>query len=266
MDKQSVNFLTRITSFFSYKGGVGRTAILARIAREINSLFDRRICCVDLDLESPGFGPFFKDELVGFSILSSLINEDYDSLQREVVNDISAISTSSNQLDPAYLEEIIVLFDTNLEKMTLSARLRELIVKVCHPNRYQHLLIDNRTGLISRMGQVFEISHNIVFVFRADQQNENILRDIFVTYIQKLLLLNKRIAVVISMYPEPDPYNNLELFLDRSGLNSIKKTRQFGLFKIPLYPFALYNEEKILTWTYPEFTAIAKFLEGESND
>ena len=47
-----------IISFFSFKGGVGRTTALASIAIQLARI-GKRVCVVDLDLEAPGIGVCF---------------------------------------------------------------------------------------------------------------------------------------------------------------------------------------------------------------
>ena len=48
-----------IVTFYSYKGGVGRTFVLANIGALL-SQWGYKILCVDWDLEAPGLHLFFK--------------------------------------------------------------------------------------------------------------------------------------------------------------------------------------------------------------
>ncbi len=48
----------RITTFYSYKGGVGRTFALANVGALLAAR-GRRVLCVDWDLEAPGLGLYF---------------------------------------------------------------------------------------------------------------------------------------------------------------------------------------------------------------
>ena len=51
-----------IVTFYSYKGGVGRTMALANIAVLLSQM-GRRVLIVDWDLEAPGLDRYFKDYL-----------------------------------------------------------------------------------------------------------------------------------------------------------------------------------------------------------
>ena len=44
----------RTVTFYSYKGGVGRTLALANIAEYLVTKFNKKVCIIDFDLEAPG--------------------------------------------------------------------------------------------------------------------------------------------------------------------------------------------------------------------
>ena len=50
----------KFVTFYSYKGGVGRTFAMANIGSILAS-WGRRVLCVDWDLEAPGLHEYFKD-------------------------------------------------------------------------------------------------------------------------------------------------------------------------------------------------------------
>lgn len=47
-----------ITSFYSFKGGVGRSALLANVAMRLLRRPDARVVLIDFDLEAPGLHQF----------------------------------------------------------------------------------------------------------------------------------------------------------------------------------------------------------------
>ena len=49
----------QVTTFYSYKGGTGRTFVLANVAFLLASL-GKRVCVLDWDLEAPGLHRFFR--------------------------------------------------------------------------------------------------------------------------------------------------------------------------------------------------------------
>jgi len=50
----------RVVTFYSYKGGVGRSFLLANVA-VLLSQWGHRVLCVDWDLEAPGLRHYFDD-------------------------------------------------------------------------------------------------------------------------------------------------------------------------------------------------------------
>lgn len=51
-----------VITFYSYKGGVGRTLALANVAALL-AKWGRRVLCIDWDLEAPGLHQYFKEQL-----------------------------------------------------------------------------------------------------------------------------------------------------------------------------------------------------------
>ena len=56
-----------IVTFYSYKGGVGRTMALANVA-VLLSHYGYKALAVDWDLEAPGLDFFFKDYFSNFTL------------------------------------------------------------------------------------------------------------------------------------------------------------------------------------------------------
>lgn len=52
----------KVITFYSYKGGVGRSFILANVASQL-ALWGFRVLCVDWDLEAPGLTEYFLEEI-----------------------------------------------------------------------------------------------------------------------------------------------------------------------------------------------------------
>jgi len=71
-----------ITTFYSYKGGVGRSMALANVAHLLADRYAKRVLIVDWDLEAPGLHRFFgiEDRNVKRGLLDLLV--DYKDLLR----------------------------------------------------------------------------------------------------------------------------------------------------------------------------------------
>src|SRR6185369_2062515 len=74
--------LAPITTFYSYKGGVGRSMALANVAQVLAERYDKRVLMVDWDLEAPGLHRFFRldDTQVKKGLLDMI--EDYKKVLR----------------------------------------------------------------------------------------------------------------------------------------------------------------------------------------
>ena len=59
--------LGTVITFYSYKGGVGRTLALANVAALL-ATWGRRVLCIDWDLEAPGLHQYFKEHLPADSL------------------------------------------------------------------------------------------------------------------------------------------------------------------------------------------------------
>src|SRR5690242_17836291 len=72
-----------IVTFYSYKGGVGRSMAVANVAWVLANNFHKRVLVVDWDLEAPGLHHFF--DLQDSDISKGLIEllNDYKALARE---------------------------------------------------------------------------------------------------------------------------------------------------------------------------------------
>src|SRR4051812_6074055 len=84
----------RIITFYSYKGGTGRSFLLANVAWILAST-GRRILLVDWDLEAPGlhnyFHPFLRDPLLTTSPGLMDWVSDYQSVATDLAADINEV-------------------------------------------------------------------------------------------------------------------------------------------------------------------------------
>jgi len=81
MMNDSTNLYGKIITFYSFKGGVGRSMALANVAALL-SKYGKKILIVDFDLEAPGIENYFKENVLnynknGVSISLNKINSDF---------------------------------------------------------------------------------------------------------------------------------------------------------------------------------------------
>jgi MinD-like ATPase involved in chromosome partitioning or flagellar assembly len=159
-----------IIAFWSYKGGVGRTSMLANIAVQLTKQ-NYRVGCLDLDFEAPGLAESFNLEITNpdLTFLPLILNGGRPKeVERRIIkkkitpkNDIYFIPTISL---PEILDQL--KFDT-----AFSNALSNIINAFTEIKELDYILIDSRSGLSLTAAFVMSLSDKIVIVFRPDKQN-----------------------------------------------------------------------------------------------
>lgn len=171
-----------VVSFYSFKGGVGRTTTLGVVARRL-ALAGKHVAAIDLDLEAPGLSPLFDVE--NERGMLDLLTEhhatgrvDPDSLQaaeqRLDQGSGSILVYPVGRLTDSYVEQLASLDFTprvgglpgdNTVEQSLRAILKA--IRRQHPE-LDYLLIDARAGLHDLGGlSIHALSHVDVLVGRG---------------------------------------------------------------------------------------------------
>lgn len=195
MDKPS---LGTIITFYSYKGGTGRSMALANIACLIARDSQKRVLIIDWDLEAPGLHRFFpektesdnRDGLIEmFRTLEELFSSDPKVSEKISTEDGWKVLDKSLKLSNFVIPNVqpnvdiikagridaeysnkVANFDWNryfsLYGFSINA-LRELI-----KNRYDYCLIDSRTGFTDTSGICMALlPEKLVLVFTPNKQS-----------------------------------------------------------------------------------------------
>jgi hypothetical protein len=188
-----------IITFYSYKGGVGRTFALANIGALL-SKWGYKVLCVDWDLESPGLEHYFQ------KYLSGEINEN----KKGVVEYIEAISggnmpdwrqhvTSINlpeskapislmmagKQDESYVER---LRNLAWEKLYEKGKLGECLeqMRTEWKKDYNFILVDSRTGITDIGGiSTIQFPDILAFFFTANHQSLDGVADVVSRVLKK---------------------------------------------------------------------------------
>jgi cellulose biosynthesis protein BcsQ len=188
-----------IVTFYSYKGGVGRSMALANVAYEL-ARKGKRVLMVDWDLEAPGLERYFdsnklfKREVAGKGLLQLLmtLSEGPNEKYHDYMSSITARGITSIGLIASGRENDPHGFTTLLEKFNWKhffsinngglhlENLRNQWLK-----DFDFVLIDSRTGLSDSSGICTIMMPDILVpMFTANYQSLFGVRDI-VNFVQK---------------------------------------------------------------------------------
>ncbi|TAF06107.1 MAG: tyrosine-protein kinase family protein [Nostocales cyanobacterium] len=176
-----------IVTFFSFKGGVGRTTALVATALTL-ARNGHRVAIVDLDLEAPGLSTvFFRDNLVNFGVIDYLLEKKIQnsnwSLRNHIlpINDPLLIGNSVGKLylltagnvDNNYLEKLARLDFQNLVDHDLPKTFEKMLEELESAIRpLDFILLDARAGFHDIGGLALtDLSHAAVIFGRQSRQS-----------------------------------------------------------------------------------------------
>jgi len=177
-----------IISFYSYKGGVGRTTTLSLFSNYLSYYHQKKVVVIDFDFEAPGIINFFdidflKDSKNGVLefILDSQVSKDIDfedyyiPISKEICGDgeIFVIPAGNvfdiNNID-SYIEALSRIDINSAE--TILEKIRHLFNTIKNELYPDIILIDSRTGISDVFGLlVHSISSMVVGFFGNNKQN-----------------------------------------------------------------------------------------------
>lgn len=175
-----------IVSFYSFKGGVGRSTLLGCIAYAL-ATEGKKVCVLDLDLEAPGIGT-----LLGAQSDRGLLDAIIDHVATGTINlqgcnaraeslaglaDRIMVFPAGNVTDWRYLEKLARLdfaAQSPVDHGTspVHRAMKEILLAIKRDHRPDVFLIDSRAGLHDLGGlSLNALSHIEVLVARKSEQN-----------------------------------------------------------------------------------------------
>jgi cellulose biosynthesis protein BcsQ/Tfp pilus assembly protein PilF len=179
-------------TFYSYKGGVGRTLSLANIAKRLCE-FNKKVVVLDMDLEAPGLTHKFKDELGTISPPKGIVDYIYEyAVKKTMPDNISDYSQNitfgakhimpmdiipaGDMLSSDYWKKLSAInwhdmfYKQESEGIAFFMDLKQKIQKEFNP---EYLLIDSRTGITETSGITIKVMADEVVIVAANNE-ENI--------------------------------------------------------------------------------------------
>jgi MinD-like ATPase involved in chromosome partitioning or flagellar assembly len=171
--------MSRVVSFYSFKGGVGRSLLLANVAISLAER-DLRVMCVDFDLTSGGLHNFFgvannQLENTLLDLFDQLSPEDVGSVAIDVTETVGVSSrTGKVWLLPTLAEpaKLSVTFDVQ----DIGARFALIVDEVANLFNPDFILIDCPSGFSElASGPILEADY-LICVLRPNTQNSEGIR------------------------------------------------------------------------------------------
>ena len=177
-----------IVTFYSFKGGVGRTTALVACAWQL-AREGKKVVAIDLDLEAPGLGALFEAK-VDRGIVDLLVDHlatGNCELEGAMADRSPALGADGDRvsvipagrLDPAYLEKLARLdfvsgnppAGSEADPSPIELALLDILRKVLNEVRPDYILLDSRAGLHDLAGlSLHSLAHVDVLVGRATEQ------------------------------------------------------------------------------------------------
>ncbi|WP_293131900.1 P-loop ATPase, Sll1717 family [Okeania sp. SIO3I5] len=217
--------IPRTVTFYSFKGGVGRTTALTHVA-SILAMRGRKVVAVDLDLEAPGLSTAFnlklqpKYGIVDYFYERSYLPEEVDPniLITDIFSEVKIPNATgrvfvvpAGYLSLDYVSKVDDLHATTVidGDKNLWSIFKQEIQEQLKPDI---LLIDSRTG-INQWGALSLIQaadEAIIFIFPNKQNKQGI--EVLLESLQSL----KNLSINFVFSPVPD--------VENSGLDKVKQT------------------------------------------
>lgn len=167
-----------VTTFYSYKGGVGRSFTLANVA-VLLARWGYRVLTIDWDLEAPGLHHYFEPMLpeapdggvidLAYDFLDGATSSDVRPIRLTTENGTLALLPAGRQ-DKTYMGRV-----QGIDWAELYERGFATFLERCRAEwteEYDFVLIDSRTG-ISDIGNICtaHLPDRLVVVFTANEEN-----------------------------------------------------------------------------------------------
>ncbi len=175
---------SKVISFYSYKGGVGRTIALIQSAYNLAKK-GKRVVLMDLDIEAPSFSSIFKEYIKNDNGLINYLCNIYFKKVKNVINDdnnISSIVSKVNlnsdgemfvvpagKVDIRYVKQIQMLKENVISNNNY---IREIIHEIVKEYDIDYVFIDSRTG-INNWGalSIADIADEVFLVAYPNSEN-----------------------------------------------------------------------------------------------
>jgi MinD-like ATPase involved in chromosome partitioning or flagellar assembly len=158
-----------IITFYSYKGGVGRSILLANTAYLLASN-GYNVVCVDFDLEAGGLHSIFSINEVNVTSLQVILGNRLLTLVD--VNNIKIPKGGTIKILPTVSTEgNLVNILVEAPPTNIMTRMKQVLDQISNDFNPDFILVDSRSGINEVMQALFDKSNIVVLVLKPNRQN-----------------------------------------------------------------------------------------------
>lgn len=259
-EREQIN--TPVITFYSYKGGVGRSTLLSSYAIHYANQ-NKKVVVLDCDFEAPGFDNFFVEDQSAIEYTNGLVEYFLDSesdkdlnlseYYREVskiysgngeIYVFSAGNLDTNPTSGTFFKSELDYFLNGLSRLNVFSkdyiveRFSTLFKKIESELCPDVILIDSRTGFNDLFGVAsLRFSNILVGLFGGDIQTRPGLNFFLDFYKRKNA---PRLLVVNSIIPSGQRFHSFSLFKDyvNGYLENLSEESENGVFSLDMFPVA----------------------------
>lgn len=201
-----------IVAFYSFKGGVGRSTLLAVIAWQL-ARTGKRVVCLDLDLEAPGLasllGTSNEESVIDHVLTHAATGQAPGSDPVSYVDVLGARIgvVAAGRMDRGYIEKLgrlDYLGATSAAESPVARALHVLLEKVEGMHHPDFILLDCRAGIHDLGGlSLTDLAHVDVLVARDTPQGRDGLSLTLEVLAARRSAQSQRVAIVQTMVPLP---------------------------------------------------------------
>lgn len=223
---------TKVVTFYSFKGGMGRTTALAAVALLLVKK-GKNVMMVDTDIEAPGLAAlFFDEEMITRGVLDYLIEYGIDSeihvedYALDVTEPLLLDETSgqlylmpAGKVDRNYLQKLARIDYQDNRNGYLKETLEKLLTDIKDNYSVDYILVDARAGFHDMGGiAAVQIPHGVVVFGNDSRQSWDGITQVLRTIAQGHMA-DFPVMIVDVMCPKPTADNFIsarERFLNKS--------------------------------------------------
>jgi len=149
-DKPKVRANTQTVTFYSYKGGVGRTLALRYLSKFIKRNAEEKICIIDFDLEAPGASVKFssKNDGVVDYLGSREVFGNFNTYVQKCDDNIDIVSAGKGLFGAEYFDEAFNVTAKNFSGYKNGKEeISTFVQSIKNSGRYNYIFIDSRAGI-----------------------------------------------------------------------------------------------------------------------